>query len=147
MNQDYLDLFRALSEASAEFLLVGAYALGVHGRPRATGDIDLLIRPSRENATRVMRALIDFGAPLHDLTEDDLATPGIVFQMGVPPRRIDLLTQISGVSFDDAWSSKVRAPFGDQEIFVIGREALIKNKRATGRPKDALDADDLESSA
>ncbi len=145
MNQDYLDLLRALSEKGVEFVLVGAYALGVHGRPRATGDIDLLVRPSRENAGRVMSALVEFGAPLHDLTEDDLATPGIVFQMGLPPRRIDILTEISGVSFDEAWATKVRARFGDQDIFVIGREALIANKRATGRPKDAVDADDLES--
>ncbi|MEL6546666.1 MAG: nucleotidyltransferase [Myxococcota bacterium] len=145
MNQDYLDLLRALSEQSVDFVLVGAYALGVHGRPRATGDIDLLVRPSRENATRVMRALVEFGAPLHDLSEEDLATPGIVFQMGLPPRRIDILTQISGVTFDQAWASKVKAPFGDQEIFVIGREALITNKRATGRAKDVVDADDLES--
>jgi len=145
VNQDYLDLLRALSEQNVDFVLVGAYALGVHGRPRATGDIDLLVRPSRENATRVMRALVEFGAPLHDLSEEDLATPGIVFQMGLPPRRIDILTQISGVTFDEAWASKVKAPFGEQEIFVIGREALITNKRATGRAKDVVDADDLES--
>ncbi|MEM6532499.1 MAG: nucleotidyltransferase [Myxococcota bacterium] len=145
MNQDYLDLLRALSEQNVDFVLVGAYALGVHGRPRATGDIDLLVRPSRENAARVMRALVEFGAPLQDLSEEDLATPGIVFQMGLPPRRIDILTQISGVTFDEAWASKVKAPFGDQEIFVIGREALITNKRATGRAKDVVDAEDLES--
>src|SRR5438270_1867561 len=99
MSPDFLDLLRALSGAKARFLVVGAYAVGVHGRPRATKDLDVWIEASAANAERVLRALQRFGAPLGDLTEADLATPGTGFQMGMPPRRIDVLTKISGVEF------------------------------------------------
>ena len=93
----------ALSDAKIDFLLVGAYAVAAHGHPRATGDLDLWVRPDTETAPKVYSVLADFGAPLHDLTVDDLATPRMVFQIGVEPSRIDILTAISGVSFDDAW--------------------------------------------
>ncbi len=97
MNQDFQDLLRALCDAKAKFLIVGAYALAVHGTPRATGDIDVWVQPTPDNARRVYQALQTFGAPLHKLEIADLSTPGIVFQMGLPPRRIDILTEISGV--------------------------------------------------
>jgi hypothetical protein len=139
MNQDFRDLLHALSESHAEFLVVGAYALAVHGIPRATGDIDIWVRPAPSNAQLVMRALETFGAPLGDLTLVDLATPGIVFQIGLPPRRIDIMTRISGVDFDMAWKNRKVARFGDIDAFVIGLEELIANKAATGRPKDVLD--------
>lgn len=144
MNQDFRDLLHALSDHDVRFLVVGAYALAVHGHPRATGDIDLWIEPTPDNATRVYRALQAFGAPLLDLSEADLATPGVVFQMGLPPRRIDILTRVSGVEFDVAWQARVESRFGDIAVPVIGFEHLIINKRATGRPKDLVDADDLE---
>lgn len=143
MNQDFQDLLRELSEAGARFLVVGAYALAAHGLPRATGDIDVWVEPTEANAELVYAALQAFGAPLHDLSVEDLSTPGVVFQMGLPPRRIDILTQISGVEFDEAWTSREEVRFGDLDVFVIGPRELLRNKRATGRPKDLLDADTI----
>ena len=107
LNRDYNDILSALSAEGAEFLIVGAYALAAHGIPRATGDIDIWVRPTPENAMRVMRALKRFGAALLDLTEDDLATADTVFQMGVAPSRIDMMTGISGVTFEQAWPSRL----------------------------------------
>jgi hypothetical protein len=143
MNQDFLDLLRELSAHNVRFLIVGAYALGVHGRPRATGDLDVWIDATPDNAPRLMSALAAFGAPMTDLTVADFSRPGIVFQMGLPPYRIDILTQLSGVSFAEAWPERVRAPFGDTDADYIGREAFIRNKRATGRAKDLGDIDSL----
>lgn len=143
MNQDFRDLLHALSDSGAEFLVVGAYALAVHGIPRATGDIDVWVRPDGPNAARVMTALQRFGAPLHDLTVEDLMAPGMVFQIGLPPRRIDIMTRISGVDFEVAWRRRTKAKFGDVEVAVIGFDDLIANKAATGRPKDVLDREAL----
>lgn len=145
MNQDFLDLLRSFGAHSVRFLIVGAYALGVHGRPRATGDLDLWIDATPENADRVWAALQTFGAPLANLSPSDLTTPGIVYQIGVPPGRVDILTQLSGLHFDEAWPSRIRAPFGPLEVDVIGREAFIRNKLATGRDKDRVDVQSLES--
>jgi len=145
VNPDFVDLLRSLSDHEARFLVVGAYALAVHGRPRATGDLDLWVEPTPENARRVYAALRHFGAPLADLTEVDLSTEGVVFQMGLPPRRIDLLTRISGVGFAEAWTHRTTARFGDLACPVIGLDDQIINKRATGREKDLVDANDLEA--
>lgn len=141
LNEDFRDVLRELSAAGAEFVLVGAYAMAVHGVPRATGDIDLLVRPTPVNAERVLQALIRFGAPVeaHGLTVADLAAPGTVYQLGLPPRRIDILTQISGVEFDEAWRTRITVELEGLEVAVIGREALAKNKRAAGRDKDRVD--------
>jgi hypothetical protein len=144
INSDFSDLFAALNAAGARCLLVGGYALAVHATPRFTKDIDVWIEPTPENAARVMSALRVFGAPLDTLSEADLSRPGIVFQMGVPPNRIDLMTSIDAVTFDEAWTARISTSYGDQTIAVIGRAHLIANKRATGRPQDALDADLLE---
>jgi hypothetical protein len=144
VNQDFLDLLRSLSDAEARFLVVGAYAVSFHGEPRATGDLDVWVEPTPENAARVHRALAAFGAPLDELTVTDLHTPGVVFQMGVPPRRIDILTSITAVSFDEAWPERVEGRYGEVRFPLIGREALIENKRALGRPKDLLDLELLE---
>lgn len=144
MNQDFRDLLRALLDHDVRFLVVGAYALAVHGHPRATGDIDVWVDATPDNAARVYRALQAFGAPLMDLSEADLATPGVVFQMGLPPRRIDILTRLSGIDFDAAWRARTESRFGDVVVPVIGFDHLITNKRATGRPKDVVDADELE---
>ena len=144
VNRDFRDLFAALNAEGAEYLLVGGYALAIHGRPRFTKDLDVWVRPEPANAARVFAALARFGAPLGGLKVEDLATPGVVFQIGVPPSRIDVLTAIDGVEFGDAWASRARATYGGETIGVIGRAHLLANKRATGRAQDALDADELE---
>jgi hypothetical protein len=143
MNQDFLDLLRALSAHDVRFMIVGAYALAVHGRPRATGDLDIWIDATPNNATGVMAALQEFGAPLTNVTAADFSTPGIVFQMGLPPYRIDMLTELTGIRFAEAWPHRVRAPFGDLDADYIGRDAFIRNKRATGRAKDLGDIEAL----
>ena len=144
MNRDFADMSSELFAADAEFLVVGGCAVIAHGFPRATGDIDVWVRPTPENAKRVMLALRRFGAPLADLTEADLATPGVAFQIGVVPNRIDILTDVDGVSFDEAWASRVKAGVEGHDVPVLGRSALLRTKRATGRKKDLLDAAWLE---
>ena len=144
MNRDFVEMLSALCDAGAEFLIVGAHAMAVHGRPRATGDLDIWVRPTPENAERVWAALEVFGAPLHELSKDDLSTTGVVFQIGLPPSRIDILTSISGVEFEAAWAGRVPLHIGDVEVVVIGRQELIQNKRAVGRPRDVADVAELE---
>ncbi len=146
MNRDFVEMLSALREADAEFLIVGAHAMAVHGRPRATGDLDIWVRPTPENAERVWAALEVFGPPLHELSKDDLSTPDVVFQIGLPPSRIDLLTSISGVEFHVAWDGRVAVDVGNVEVMVIGRDELIQNKRAVGRPRDIADVAELEGS-
>jgi hypothetical protein len=145
LNPDYRDMLCMLNDEGVEYLVVGAHALAAHGYPRATGDIDLWVRCSEENAERVWRALRRFGAPLQGLTVADLATPEVVFQIGVVPRRIDVLTSITAVSFDEAWPKRKCVEVDKIPIFVIGREELLRNKRGTGRTKDRADAEWLEA--
>ncbi|MGD9889780.1 MAG: hypothetical protein AB7R89_14500 [Dehalococcoidia bacterium] len=145
LNPDYRDILSALSEEGVEFLIVGAFALAAHGLPRATGDIDIWVRNSDENATRVWQALVRFGAPLRGLAPSDLAAPDIVFQIGVAPRRIDILTSVDGVVFDEAWPYRLTVSLEGVAIPVIGRAHLIQNKRAAGRPKDLADLDWLQN--
>jgi hypothetical protein len=144
MNPDFLDLLRAFSAADVRFLIVGAYALAVHGRPRATGDLDVWVDATPPNAARVFRALAAFGAPLVGLSVDDLSKPGAVFQIGVPPGRIDILTELTGVTFADAWPNRIRRPFGEIEADFLDRASFLRNKRATGRLKDLADIEGLE---
>jgi hypothetical protein len=144
MNRDFVEMLSALCAAGAEFLVVGAHAVAVHGVPRATGDLDIWVRPTPENAERVWAALKAFGAPLHDLAPEDLSRPGIGFQMGVVPCRIDILTQITGVDFDSAWQGRTELDIEGVRVSVIGRTELLANKRATGRPKDLADVAALE---
>src|SRR5215831_9820699 len=106
MNPDFLDIIRALLDADARFIIVGAYALNVYINPRATGDLDIWVEATAENAVKVIRALRSFGAPLTDVRESDFASPGVIFQIGIPPRRIDLMTEISGVEFQEAWDER-----------------------------------------
>lgn len=143
MERDFVEMLSALDAAGAEYLVVGAHALAAHGVPRATGDLDVRVRATPENARRVLAALREFGAPLFDLTADDLSRPGTVFQIGVAPVRIDLLTSISGVGFEEAWAGRVEVPIEGVNVGVLGRKELVLNKRATGRPKDLLDAESL----
>ncbi len=145
MNSDFRDLLSAFNAHGVEFLVVGAFALAAHGRIRATGDIDVWVRPSAENAARVLKALAAFGAPLHDLTATDLSRPGLVFQIGVAPLRIDILTGIDGVEFPEAWSSRIDTKIADQPVGVLSVEHLIRNKRAAGRAQDLADLEWLEN--
>jgi len=144
MNRDFVEMLAALSAAGAEYLVVGAHALAVHGRPRATGDLDIWVRPSPANAARVWNALESFGAPLSQLKTDDLESGDLVFQIGVSPARIDLLTGVSGLTFDEAWPGRVQVRIENLDVPVIGRDALIRNKRAAGRPRDLADIAELE---
>jgi hypothetical protein len=144
MNQDFVDLLRAFVAHDVRFLIVGAYALALHGRPRATGDMDVWVDPTSENAPRIMRALAAFGAPMETIAEADFASPGVVYQIGVPPGRIDILTALTGLVFDDAWRGRLRESFGGVDVDFIGRDAFIANKRATGRAKDLGDIEGME---
>jgi hypothetical protein len=141
LNDDFRDLLLEFSDQRVEFLLVGAFAVAFHGVPRATGDMDVFVKASRENAKRVHAALVRFGAPLESAGVEpaDFEKPGVVYQMGLPPRRIDVLTEISGVTFDEAWESRDSVDLEGRPIFVIGREPLLRNKEASGRPKDIAD--------
>jgi len=145
LNQDFKDILSAFSEEKVEFLVVGGYAMAFHGFVRATGDIDLWIRCSDENAEKVWKALQKFGAPLFDLSIEDLKTPGMVFQIGLVPSRIDVITQIDGVEFEDAWKEHKTIEIEGLKIFVIGKLQLLVNKKSTGRAKDKNDALWLES--
>jgi hypothetical protein len=132
-----------LNDAGAEYLLVGAYALAAHGHVRATKDLDVWVRPTAQNAELVMRALEAFGAPTARVGAEDFASPGTVYQIGVAPVRIDLLTAIDGVSFDEAWPRRVASRYGDQPLHVLSRTDLLKNKRASGRAQDLADVEAL----
>lgn len=139
LNPDFKDMLSALCGEGVEFLIVGAYALAAHGHPRATGDLDIWIRCSSDNTQRVWSALHRFGAPMHAVTVKDLAAPGAVFQIGVAPCRVDLMTSIDGVEFDDAWPHRMTITIEDLTIPVISRAHLIQNKKASGRPQDLAD--------
>jgi hypothetical protein len=143
-NSDFRDLFAALNAVDAEYLVVGALALAAHGHIRATKDLDVWVRANPENAERVYRALAAFGAPLEDLTVEDLASPNLIFQIGVAPVRVDILTSIDGVEFDEAWPAKLASEYADQTVPVLSRHHLILNKRASGRLQDLADVEALE---
>jgi len=142
--KDYLDVLRDLSAENAEFLVVGAYALAAHGHPRATGDLDIWVGTSPENAERVYAGLLRFGAPLARIKPQDFSEPDVIFQMGIVPNRVDILTSIDGVEFGEAWKDRMIGTVLGMQYPVIGREHLKANKKATGRPKDLQDLAILE---
>jgi len=144
LNEDYRDMLQALVAEKVKFLLVGAYALAAHGYPRATMDIDIWVMPDPDNAAAVMRALRRFGAPLHNLTKADLEKDGTVFQIGVAPRRIAIITSASGLQFEEAFSRSLAVSIEGIEVHVPSVEDLIRNKRASGRTQDLADAEALE---
>jgi hypothetical protein len=144
VNRDFRDLLAAFNDAGVEFLVVGAHALAAHGHVRATKDLDVWVRPEPGNAQRVLQALQAFGAPLHDLTVADLSQPGLVFQIGIAPVRVDVLTDIDGVDFAAAWPARMEARFADQTVAVLARAHLIQNKKASGRTQDLADVEWLE---
>jgi Nucleotidyltransferase of unknown function (DUF6036) len=146
VNEDYRDILAALVACHARFLIVGAHALAVHGYPRATVDIDIWVDATPENAERVWNALAAFGAPLDDLGIHvrDFSRPDVVAQFGLPPHRIDILTGVSGLNFEDAWRHRVEEPVEGVRVPVIGLDELLRNKRASGRDKDRADVKGLE---
>ena len=143
-NPDFKDLFSELSAAGADFIVVGAHAVMFYTVPRYTKDLDIWVRPSKENAARVFQALTCFGAPMDDLTIDDLAVEGTIFQIGVAPNRIDIITGISGVVFEEAWARKVQTSYGGSTVSMLSIEDLLANKTAVGRPQDLLDVEWLK---
>lgn len=145
-HRDFLDLFRAFCKHQVDFLVVGAYAMAAHGVPRATGDLDVWVRPAPENAKRVYAALVEFGTPLdeHKVHPEDFTQRGTVYQIGLPPRRIDILTSISGVSFEQAWPGRLEVKIKEVTVPFLGKPDLIRNKQASGREKDLLDAKTLQ---
>lgn len=145
MSPDFKDLLAAFNAHGVEYLVVGAHALAAHGHVRATKDLDVWVRPDPGNAARTLHALVLFGAPLHDLTAEDLARPGLIFQIGVPPVRIDVITAIDGVEFADAWESRMSTTFAGVPVCVLSRRHLVANKKAAGRLQDLADVEKLES--
>ena len=149
MTDDWFDALAALTDAGARFIVVGAHALAVHGVPRATQDLDVWVDATPENAERVWNAFAAFGAPLEALgiSHDDFQRPGMVVQIGLPPRRIDVLMGISGVpSFDEAWANRMVVTVRGREVPFLGRASLLDNKLAAGRRKDLADVEALGES-
>ena len=139
INPDFKDLLLAFNAAEVRYLVVGAYAVTFHAQPRFTKDLDIWVEASQENAARVHKALTAFGAPVSELTPDDLANQEMVYQIGVAPNRIDILMGVSGLEFGAAWPNRVESQYGDCPIHVISRQDLIRNKRAAARPQDIID--------
>ena len=144
LNKDYKDILLSLSNRKVKFILVGAYAMAAHGYPRSTMDIDLWIMPDLENALLVLEALEDFGAPSDNLSPEDLLKKDIVFQIGIAPRRIDILTSVDGLEFENAFLNSEKVEIEEIPVHVLSVSDLIKNKRSTGRTKDLADAETLE---
>ena len=145
LNEDYKEMLQSLIDENVKFILVGAYALAAHGYPRATMDIDIWVMPSSDNAGAVLKALKKFGAPLHGLTLDDLQKPDTIFQIGVAPRRIDIITGASGLEFESAFAHSLETEIEGIKIHIPSLDDLICNKKASGRSKDIADAEALEN--
>jgi hypothetical protein len=143
LTKDFEELFALLNAHHVRAIVVGGYARAFHGRPRYTKDIDVFIDPTPDNATRILAALVDFGFGGLDLDAGDFSTPGRIVQLGVEPNRVGLLTSIDGVTFAEAWNGRVAGHYGEQSIFFLGRNEFIKNKRASGRPQDLSDIEEL----
>lgn len=146
LASDFDEFFGSLIAHGVEFVIVGAYALAFHGVPRFTGDIDVLIRPTTENARQLLSALADFGFPVDELRPDQVVEPTRILQMGVEPVQIHVMSEISGVTWDEAWAGRDTGPCGARELPFIGRQDFVRNKRAAGRLKDLADLEALEGS-
>lgn len=147
LHRDFREPLESFNAHGVEYVLVGAYALAFHGAQRYTGDLDLFVRPTPENARRILAALGNFGFGSLGLAVEDFTAPDRVVQLGVPPVRVDLVTSLTGVTGDEVWSARIGVAIGAVPIAVIDRAAFVKNKRATGRPKDLLDAGLVDPSA
>lgn len=143
-EQDFIDFVQLLNDHQVKYMVVGAYALSVHGRPRHTGDLDIWIKPDAENAGKMVRVIAGFGFGQLGLTEDDFLRENYVTQLGYPPLRIDILNAISGVEFDEAYSARMETEVEGLEISFISANDLIRNKRSVGRAKDLGDVEALE---
>lgn len=139
VQKDFRDLCALLNVHQVEYMIVGAYALAFHGAPRYTGDLDIFVKPDPENARRIVSALNDFGFGSTNLSHSDFVVEDRVIQLGYPPVRIDLMTSLTGISWEEADLGKVEGKYGDVRVYFIGREQLIKNKKALGRKKDLAD--------
>lgn len=145
LNQDYKEMLQILQRHGVEYILVGAYALAAHGYPRGTIDIDIWVNPTQENSSKVYNALARFGAPLHDIDTGTFKKKGIIFQIGVAPCRIDILTEISGeIEFDSAKNRSIQVDIEGINLNILSVEDFIKNKESTGRPKDIVDVRNLK---
>jgi hypothetical protein len=140
---DFREFVELLNEHKVEFIIVGGFALAFHGVPRFTGVIDIFINSDKENASRIMNALISFGFGSLDLSSEDFQKPDNIIQLGHPPVRIDIVTSISGVTWEEAYATKAPGLFGDVPVSYIGKKQFILNKRATGRKKDLADLESL----
>ena len=143
VQPDFKELLALFNAHNVEYIVVGGYALAFHGSPRFTADLDIYVKPDRDNAHRILEALAEFGFKSVDLSLDDFQDPDRVIQLGVPPIRIDILTAITGVSWEEAYSGKVEGKYGDMTVHYIGRKQFIENKRATGRTRDLADLEAL----
>jgi hypothetical protein len=143
-NPHFSDLLSEFNAARVRYLVVGAHVLSYFGRPRTTGDLDLWVEPVRKNAESVFSALSRFGAPLEKITPEDFVRPGTVFQVGIAPSRIDILTSLTGLAFPEAWRNRRRARYGSLPISVLSARDFVRNKRALGRTKDLADAEEIE---
>jgi hypothetical protein len=146
LPKDFRDLLIELTDADAEFVIVGGFAVGAHGHPRATKDLDILVRPTESNAKKIYKALAAFGAPLNSLSvsESDFAGYDGVLQIGLPPRRIDIINHAAGITFDEAVSDVVMFDLEGRAVRIIGLDALLRNKLAAARPQDLADVDALK---
>jgi hypothetical protein len=143
MNPHFVEILKAFRDEGVEHLVIGAHALAAHGHIRATLDIDLWVRPTPDNAARTWRALQRFRAPLSKMKQSDFAEPEVLYQIGLPPSRIDIMTSVTGLDFDAAWPNRIMAAFGDVAVPVLGLEDMRKTKRAAGRLKDLADLEEL----
>jgi hypothetical protein len=143
VQQDFKELFELFNRHRVEYMVIGGYALAFHGAPRYTGDMDIYVKPDTQNSERIMRALEDFGFGDTDLSVEDFVYPEKVIQLGVPPVRIDIITSITGVAQDEAFAEKLKGTYGDTEVYYIGRQQFIANKKATGRKRDIADLESL----
>jgi len=145
LNNDYREMLQILSEEGVDYIVVGAYALAAHGYPRATGDIDIWVNPDPANAARVLNSLKRFGSPIYSVAPENFTVKGTIFQIGVAPRRIDIITAITGVEFEEAWEDRLVAEVDGVKVNILSLDKMIRNKEATGRAKDALDVKILRS--
>ncbi|MHA1880351.1 MAG: hypothetical protein ACTSYG_08140 [Candidatus Heimdallarchaeota archaeon] len=144
LNEDYKEMLQILLNNEVKFLIVGAYAMGAHGYPRATGDFDIWVEASAKNSKKIYKSLSEFNAPLFNITEKAFAEKGVIFQIGVAPRRIDIITHIDGVIFEKAYETKELIEIESLKIPFISKENLIKNKQSTNREKDKIDVNYLK---
>ncbi|MCD6161911.1 MAG: hypothetical protein J7K40_05805 [candidate division Zixibacteria bacterium] len=143
LQQDFRELLELFNKHEVSYVIVGAYALAMHGVPRYTGDLDILVKSDKENSQRILVALVEFGFGSMGLSESDFIVADNVIQLGVPPVRVDIITSLTGVSWAEVYAHRIAGNYGDTPVYFIGREQFITNKRALGRKKDLADLEEL----